>query len=157
MTVKLKYVRQFVKRVSPVLYIRCVDNGVGVLWAFCRNWMWSILQDFLRDKGYICAAISSSTARERIRQDIHRKGWDDNKAGQLAVLYLIGKGKSLKKGHWPWRGITTLPQPPLPKRMLRIAARANTTSFASYPMNSPRHLLRMILTPSQNGFIGWTP
>ena len=107
--------------------IRCVDKGVGVLWAFCRNWMWSILQDFLKDEGYICAAISSSTPRERIRQEIHNKGWDDNKAGQLAVLYLIGKGKSLKKGQWLWRGITALPQPLLSKRKLRIAARANTT------------------------------
>ena len=59
----------------------------------------------------------------------------------------MGKGKSLKKGHWLWRGITALPQPLLPKRTLRIAARANTpflqllfrelpTSFVVHDINS---------------------
>ena len=36
---------------------RCVDKGVGGLWAFCRHWMWSVLRDFLRDEGCIRAAI----------------------------------------------------------------------------------------------------
>ena len=71
-----------------------------MLWAFCRHWMWSVLQDSLHDEGYVHAKMDSSTAHDWIRQAIHGKELNDNKAGQLAVLYLIGKGKSLKKGHW---------------------------------------------------------
>ena len=42
-------------------------------------------------------------------------------------MYLIVKGKSLKKGQRLWRGFTALPGPLLPKRWLHNAARANTT------------------------------
>ena len=62
-----------------------------------------------------------------IRDAIAAKGWTHNAARKLAVQYLIGKGKSLQKGMWLWRGITPPPPPLLPKRDLRIAARANTT------------------------------
>ena len=43
------------------------------------------------------------------------------------MLHLIRKGKRLKKHQWLWRGITALPQPLVPKKQLRVAARANTT------------------------------
>ena len=35
-----EYVKDFVDRVSPAMYIRCVDKGTGILWAFCRHWVW---------------------------------------------------------------------------------------------------------------------
>ena len=61
-----------------------------------------------------------------VSAELDARGWDRNTAGQLPLLYLLGKFKSLAKGKWLWRGITSLPQPLLPKKSLRIAARANT-------------------------------
>ena len=43
----------------------------------------------------------------------------------MPLLYLLGKYKSLRKRQWLWCGITSLPQPLLPKKKLRIAAKAN--------------------------------
>ena len=58
--------------------------------------------------------------------EIARRGWEPNATGQLLLLYLLGKFKSLAKQQWLWRGITSLPQPFLPKKSLRIASRANS-------------------------------
>ena len=71
--------------------------------------------------------MTESAAISAIKQAIMDRGWEHNKAGKLAVLYLIGKGKSLKMGQWLSKGIAALPQPLLSKRQLRITARANTT------------------------------
>ena len=109
------------------MYIRCVDKGTSILWAFRRHWVWGILEDFLHTEGYTQAHMTRRAAISTIKQAIMDRGWEHNKAGKLAVLYLIGKGKSVKMGQWLWRRITTLPQPLLPKRQLCIAARANTT------------------------------
>ena len=62
-----------------------------------------------------------------MKNAISDRGWEHNKAGILAMLYLIGKGESLKKRQWLWRGIIALPQPLVPKQQLQVAARANTT------------------------------
>ena len=35
-----KYIEQFVRRVSPAMYIRCVYKGTRVMWAFFRHWVW---------------------------------------------------------------------------------------------------------------------
>ena len=70
--------------------------------------------------------ITETTAVDTIKQVIAHRGWEHTKAGKLAILYLIGKGKSIQKGEWLWRGITALPQPLVLKRRLCIAARANT-------------------------------
>ena len=42
----LKYLEQFVERISRAMYICCVNKGTGILWAFCRHWVWGILKDF---------------------------------------------------------------------------------------------------------------
>ena len=102
-------------------------RGTGILLAFCRHWVWVVLQQLLDHEGYTDARITENTAVATIKQAIAHRGWEHNKAGKLAILYLIGKGKSIQKGQWLWRGITALPQPLAPRPRLRIAARANTT------------------------------
>ena len=114
----LKYIEQFVQRVSPAMYIRCVDKGTGVMWAFCRHWVWGVLKSFLRAEGYTHAGHTEEAARQAVKQAISDRGWEHNKPGKLAMMYLIGKGKSLKKQQWLWRSITALPQPLVPKRQL---------------------------------------
>ena len=112
---------------TPPMYIRCVDKGTGILWAFWRHWVWGVLEEFVHTEGYTQAHMTESAAIATIKQAITDRGWEHNKARKLAMLYLIGKGESLQKGQWLWRGITALPQPLLLKHQLRIAARANTT------------------------------
>ena len=46
--------------------------------------------------------------------------------GCVAMLYLIGKAKSLAKGEWLWRPIAALLQSILPKRDLKNVACATT-------------------------------
>ena len=124
---RLRSVVQLADQVTKHFYVRIVDKGVGVMWGFCRHWVWGVLQKFLADEGYTPAPGDPSSTVSAIRSDIMRRGWEMNEAGQLAILYLIGKAKSLTKGTWLWRGITALPHPFLPKRNLKVAARAKTT------------------------------
>ena len=123
---KLTQVRKFAKSVCQSHYVRIVDKGVGVLWAFCRHWVWGIIQQFLKSEGYTPSPKTLPQAMAFVSAELDARGWDRNTAGQLPLLYLLGKFKSLAKGKWLWRGITSLPQPLLPKKSLRIAARANT-------------------------------
>ena len=123
---KLTQVRKFAKSVCQSHYVRIVDKGVGVLWAFCRHWVWGIIQQFLKSEGYTPSPKTLPQAMAFVSAELDAGGWDRNTAGQLPLLYLLGKFKSLAKGKWLWRGITSLPQPLLPKKSLRIAARANT-------------------------------
>ena len=98
-----------------------------VLWAFCKHWIWQVLENSITLEGYHREDMTEAQARNAIREAIKSNSWPHNPAVKLAILYLIGKGKSLRKGRWLWCGIIALPQPLLPKPELRIAARANTT------------------------------
>ena len=61
-----------------------------------------------------------------IRALITEQGWNANPRARLCVLYIIGKAKSLIKGHWLWRPIVVYPEPQIRKRGLRTAARVFT-------------------------------
>ena len=78
-------------------------------------------------EGYEESSLSPTSATASIRHDLLHRGWESSAPGPLAILYLIGKAKSIAKGSWLWRGITALPQPFLPKKPLKIASRANAT------------------------------
>ena len=118
--------RLFAVVVSESHYVRIVDKGIGVMWAFCKHWVWSVLDEFLTAEGYVSSSLSVPQALAYIRSEIKKLRWSADSSRQLPLSYLLGKYKSLRKGHWLWRGITSLPQPPLPKKKLRIAARANS-------------------------------
>ena len=117
--------RLFAAVVSESHYVRIVDKGVGVMWAFCKHRVCSVLDEFLMAEGYVASSLSAPQALSYIRSEIEKRGWSADSSGQLPLLYVLGKYKSLRKGQRLWRGITSLPQPLLPKKTLHIAARSN--------------------------------
>ena len=71
----------------------------------------------------MASPLAPLATADAIRNDLLRRGWEASSAGQLAILYLIGKAKSISKGSWLWHH-----RPPfLPERSLKITARANMT------------------------------
>ena len=84
------------------------------------------MDELLNAEGYVASSLSVPQALSYIRSEIEKRWWSADSSGQLTLLYLLGKYKSLRKRQWLWRGITSLPQPLLPKKTLRIAARANS-------------------------------
>ena len=50
---KLHYISNYAARITKHFYLRIVDKGVGVLWAFRRHWVWGVLEQFLHAEGYI--------------------------------------------------------------------------------------------------------
>ena len=149
---KLTQVRKFAKSVYESHYVRIVDKGVGVLWAFCRHWVWGVIQQFLKSEGYTPSPKTLPQAMAFVSAELDARGWDRNTAGQLPLLYLLGKFKSLAKGKWLWRGITSLPQPVLPKKSLRIAARANTAFLRLLCQEVPRCFLAQSISEVSQWF-----
>ena len=96
------------------------------MWALCKHWVWSVLDESLTAEGYVASSLSVPQALSYMSSENEKQGWSADSLGQLPLLYMLGKYKSLCKGQWLWRGITSLPQPLLPKKTLRIAARANS-------------------------------
>ena len=115
------------QRISDSHYVRIVDKGVGVMWGFCKHWMWGVVESFLTSAGYVSMPEGQTNVMQRIHNIIDKNGRDKDLAGRLAYLYVIGKAKSLLKNRWLWRPIAALPRPLLPKKELIVAARATTT------------------------------
>ena len=115
------------QRISDSHYVRIVVKGVGVMWGFCKHWMWGVVESFLASEGYVSTPEGQHDVLKRIHNIIDKNGTDRDPAGRLAYLYLVGKAKSLLKNRWLWRPIATLPRPLLPKKELTVAARATTT------------------------------
>ena len=89
--------------------------------------MWGVLETFLRDEKYVERNQTQEDIAQAVKLLVQNHDWSVNPQGKMAALYLIGKAKSLLKGTWLWRPIAALPQPILPKRDLKVAARATTT------------------------------
>ena len=123
----LKIIEKQASDISASHYVRIVDKGVGVLWGFCKHWMWTVLHKFLVQEGYTACHDTPAQVTARIKSIIDSNNWESDPVGRIASLYLIGKAKSLVKQQQLWRPIAALPKPLLPKRDLTIAARATTT------------------------------
>ena len=80
--------------------MRIIDKGVGVMWAFYKHWVWSVLDEFLTAKGYVASSLSVPQALSCIPSEIEKRGWSADSSGQLPLLYLLGKYKSLRKRQW---------------------------------------------------------
>ena len=85
------------------------------MWTFCRHWVWGVSESFLQEEGYEESPLSPSTAAASIHHDLLHCRWESSAANQLAILYLIGKAKSIAKGSWLRRGITPCPNPSSPQ------------------------------------------
>ena len=117
--------------ISEHCYVRVVDKGSGELWGFCKWWLWGVVEEFLRTEGYIPVQADADTVRQEVADLISEKGWGLNHKGRMCILYVIAKAKSLRKGTMLWRPIAAYPEPLLPKKRLRLAARA-MTRFLKY-------------------------
>ena len=130
------------------------------MWGFCKHWMWGVLEEYLRKEGYIKCTDAPETVTATVRKAIRANGWEDNPDGRLATLPLVGKAKSLLKAQWLWRPIAALPQPLLPKRDLKVAARATTALLRLLAEEIPGNFLGISwsarLIEWSTGFIGWT-
>ena len=93
---RLHCISNYAARIIKHFYVHIVDKGAGVLSAFCRHWVWGVLESFLQVKGYVELPLTPRAATEAIRNDLLCRGWEA--ARQLAILYLISKAKSISKG-----------------------------------------------------------
>ena len=71
---KLHYISNYVARITKLFYVRLVDKGVGVLWAFCGHWGWGVLEQFLHTEDYIESPLTPQVAMTTIRNDLMRRG-----------------------------------------------------------------------------------
>ena len=122
----LHKVRSTVEELSEHMYVRIVDKGAGVLWAFCKHWLWKQTEQFLVKEQYSTCAETPDAVRQATAALICERGWNANPRARMCVLYIIGKAKSLLKGQWLWRPIAAYPEPQIRKLDLRTAARAFT-------------------------------
>ena len=73
---KMKHLGQQASQICSSRYVRIVDQGVGVLWGFCRHWMWEVLHLFLGQEEYMECNHSQIAITTRIRGIIEKNGWD---------------------------------------------------------------------------------
>ena len=71
---RVKYITDYAAGITQHFYVRIVDKGVGVMWAFCHHCSWHVLQGFLQAEGYVPAPLTPSAAVKSIRSDIMRRG-----------------------------------------------------------------------------------
>ena len=146
-----RHVQTEAKHISSSHYVRIVDKGVGVMWGFCKHWMWSVLMEFLQKEKYVQCHESAASVQQRVSDLVMARDWQKNPMGKLALLYLIGRAKSLYKPDWLWRPIAALPQPLLPKKELKIAARATTCMLRLLSKEVPGN----IMVHSVNSVAAW--
>ena len=93
----VRSVQSQVTEISQSHYVRIVDKGVGMLWGFCEHWMWSVLEEFLRKEKYVPCSQSQQEISDAVKKLVQGNDWTVNPQGRMALLYLIGKAKSLVK------------------------------------------------------------
>ena len=151
----LHSVRGKVEELSEHMYVRIVDKGAGVLWAFCKHWLWKQTEQFLVKEHYSSCAETPDRVREATAALIFERGWNANPRARMCVLYIIGKAKSLLKGQWLWRPIAAYPEPLIRKLDLRTAARAFTCFLKHLIQEVPNSFQVCGLTMSPPGSPGW--
>ena len=122
----LQYVQGIASQLSEVAIVRIVDKCPGVMWAFCRKWLWEQTSSFLIGEKYTVTVDDRSRILEGLHESVSRKGWLCGDRARLALLYLIGKGESLHMPLISWRPICANCAPVVPRWRLRIAVRAFT-------------------------------
>ena len=120
----LNWVQHIAEHVSHMAVIRVVDKFPGALWGFCRQWMWAQLPAFLQAERYQPHSSSANRIVSGLKQLLTQKGWHATGDAPVALLYLIGKGKSLHLPAITWRPICAVSRPIVPRFRLRLAARA---------------------------------
>ena len=122
----LQHVQHVASQLNKVAVVRIVDKCPGAMWAFCRKWLWEQTRSFLITENYTVQDEDRSHVLLGLRELASGSGWVCSDRARLALLYLIGKGKSLHKPVITWRPICANCAPVVPRWRLRIAARAFT-------------------------------
>ena len=122
----LQHVQHIASQLNKVAVVRIVDKCPGAMWAFCRKWLWEQTRSFLVAEKYAVHDDDRSSVLLGLRELALGSGWVCSERARLALLYLIGKGKSLHKPVITWRPICAKCAPVIPRWRLRIAARAFT-------------------------------
>ena len=131
------------KSLDEVAYCRIVDKGPGLLWAFCRRFMWDEVTKFLHKEKYTPKNISKQQYISKILDDLRVRDWPINPNGNVAMFYLFGKSKSLIQQEWLWRPISAAPKPFVCPRVMKRASRAMTCFICTLLDELPAPILRM--------------
>ena len=94
-------------------------------------------------EGYVRDKCSAKQYSAKMREILGKKGWPVNDRGDIALLYLLSKSKSLKKRQWLWRPIAAAPHPFVCKKLIRIASRAFTCFIRMILCELPAPILRL--------------
>ena len=119
---KLRAIRAFAERLTSVVYVRIVDKGPGLLWGFCKKFVWDALLEFMTAKGYVRDSCSVKEYTTKIREMVQSKQWSLNQNGEIALLYLLSEAKSLKKKQWLWCPIAAARRPFVCRKLIRTAS-----------------------------------
>ena len=122
----LKRVCQVVENLCSVAYVRIVDKHSSAMWAFCRRWAWYEHIRFVKDEGYQPVDKSVLQVSRILKERVSEHGWKAGTNARIALMYLLGKAKSLRLPDILWRPIAAASRPFVSRNTLRIAARAFT-------------------------------
>ena len=118
---------QHVQRIASQLNnVAVVDKCPGAMWAFSRKWLWEQSDSFLIAEDYTVNTDDRSGILVGLRELASGKGRLCSDTAHLALLYWIGKRKSLCMPVISWRPIFANCAPVIPRWRSRMAARAFT-------------------------------
>ena len=122
----MSYVQYAAAQLSEVAIVRIVDKSPGTMWGFCKKWVWDWTTSFLHAEKYVPIDGRHTDLLVGFHDLLSQRGWECNPRARLALLYLIGKSKSLCLPQITWRPICAQCAPVLPCWKLRIATKAFT-------------------------------
>ena len=137
----MKHARNSAKSLAAVAYSRIVDKGPGLLWAFCRRFMWDEVTKFLQKEKCIPEGITKEQYVSKILDNLRKRAI--NSSGNMAMFYLFGKSKSLVQQEWLWRPISAAPKPFVCPRTVRLASCAMTCFIRTLLDKLPAPILRL--------------
>ena len=140
----LSHVQAVATRLSEVAIVRIVDKSPGTMWGLCRQWIWDETTQFLRStKRYTDTSRPPAEVLSGLCDLVRGKGWACHDRARLALLYLIGKGKSLALPGITFRPICAPSATVIPRWRLRIAARAFTCFLKTLAQEIPGSFLHL--------------
>ena len=115
-----------VSELCSVAYVRIVDKHNSAVWAFCKQWAWDQHVQFAMQEGYKPVSTPIQDIGRGLKHRVTQSGWKPGVRPRVALMYLLGKAKSLQLPSILWRPIAAVSRPFVSRHTLRIAARAFT-------------------------------
>ena len=92
----LKRACQLVENLCSLAYVRIVDKHSSAMWAFCRRWAWDEHIRFVKEEGYQPVDKSVPQVSKLLNERVSEHGWKAGTNARIALMYLLGKAKSLR-------------------------------------------------------------